>query len=175
MSLLGRAAIGVVGTYACIAHATNERSNVEVRAKVEIKGKEIQGTFEFVQARYTLNTEITGVVSGLYPDKKHGVQIHEGSDSTVGPIYNPFGKKHGGPWSLERKVGDLGNIQADNQGVGRFLISDPYVKLSGPLSVLDKVLAVHENPDDLGLGRSEESYATGNVGAVLASGIIQPN
>ena len=172
MSMLGRAAIGFAGAFTCLAQATNERSNTEVRAKALVKGKDTSGTFDFVQEKYTANTVITGTVKGLYPDRKHGVQIHEGDEKGFGAIFNPFGKKHGGPWNPERKVGDLGNLTADKEGTGHYEISDPFVKLSGPFSVINKIISVHENPDDLGFGRNEESTKTGGVGASIASGII---
>ena len=172
MSLLGRASIGLVGAFSCCVQATNERANTEVKAQAHVKGKEISGTFELVQSKYTANTEISGTVTGLYPSRKHGVQIHEKTPAGPGQIFNPFGKHHGGPWSAERKVGDLGNIQADDQGKGTYHISDPYVKISGPFAVIEKIISVHENPDDLGYGRNDESKKTGGVGALLATGLI---
>ena len=175
MSRLGKAAIGVLASYSSCVFMNNERANTEVRAKSEIKGKDIEGVFEFIQTRYTENTEIKGEVRGLLPDHKHGVQIHVGSEENVGEIYNPFGKKHGGPWNPERKVGDLGNLQADNLGNGKFTASDPYLKLSGPFSILSKIVTVHENPDDLGFGRQEKSLLDGGVGKTLAYGVISSN
>ena len=172
MSLLRKATLSLVGAFTCIVQATSERSSTEVRAKAAIRGNEISGDLEFVQETYTANTRISGVISGLYPDKSHGVQIHEGSLANAGPIFNPFGKQHGGPWQAERKVGDIGNVKADSQGVGNFTIDDPFVKLSGPFSVLGKILSVHENPDDLGLGRNDDSKITGGVGKPIASGAI---
>ena len=115
-------------------------------------------------------------MKGLSPNEKHGLQIHEGKDAAApGEIYDPFARKHGGPWSMERKVGDLGNIKADDKGVAEFTVSEPYVKLSGPFSVVGRVLAVHEKADDEGYGRNDESLRTGNVGAVIGAGVISSN
>ena len=73
---------------------------------------------------------------------------------------------------MERCVGDLGNLKADEEGKATLKHSDPFVKLSGPFSVVGKVLAVHANPDDLGYGQNELSLVTGNVGPVIAQGVI---
>ena len=124
-------------------------------------------TAMLVQATYTANTSIAVKVAGLTPNAKHGFSIREG-DST----YNPFAKRHGAPSGTERKVGDLGNVSTNEAGEAHASISDPYVKLSGPFSVLGKLAAIHEHPDDLGYGRQEYSTVTGGVGGVIASGII---
>jgi len=167
---LGLAAAGLL--YSAHSHSASERANFEVKAQCTLQGK-VTGTFSFVQKRYTNNTEISGTVQGLTPNQKHGLQIHEGPDvATPGLIYDPFARKHGGPWSVERKVGDLGNLKANEKGEVEFTMSEPYVKLSGPFSVVGRVLAVHEKPDDEGYGRNDESLRTGNVGAVLGAGII---
>ena len=167
---LGLAAAGLL--YSAHSHSAHERANFEVKAECTLQGK-AAGTFSLVQKRYTSNTQISGVIKGLVPNQKHGIQIHEGPDhATPGPIYDPFSRAHGGPWSVERKVGDLGNLKADAQGEAKFTVSEPYVKLSGPFSVLGRVLTVHENPDDEGFGRNDESQRTGNVGSVVAAGVI---
>ena len=64
--------------------------------------------------------------------------ITEGCVST-GAHYNPFSKYHGGPEDSERHVGDLGNIQADADGVAHVDIVDLQVQLKGPWSVVGSV------------------------------------
>ena len=104
------------------------------------------------------------------PEGKHGVRINESADCKE--AFNPFNKKHGGPWNEERKVGGLGNLEADKDGVAHWGHSDPYVKLSGPFSVIGKAISVHEKEDDLGFGRDQGSLTDGNVGKCIAKGII---
>ncbi|KHJ97911.1 copper/zinc superoxide dismutase [Oesophagostomum dentatum] len=74
-----------------------------------------------------------------------------------------------------RHVGDLGNIEADRDGVARFHIRSSRVRILGPYSVIGRSFVVHEDPDDLGRGqgaRRQESLRTGNSGDRLACGVI---
>ena len=93
------------------------------------------GTVTFLQRKDPSNatlvtTEISGRLSGLTPNGKHGFHIHAlGNLSdpvngclSLGPHYNPLNKTHGAPNSTNHHVGDMGNIQADAQGVADFKI-----------------------------------------------------
>ena len=167
---VGLAAAGLL--YSKQSYSAPERASFEVKAECVLQGQ-VSGTFSLVQKRYTSNTEIHGSVKGLVANQKHGLQIHETAQGAApGPIFDPFARSNGGPWSVERKVWDLGNLKADAKGEAEFKVSEPFVKLSGPFSVLGRVLAVHEKPDDEGFGRNEESLRTGNVGAVIGAGVI---
>lgn len=70
-----------------------------------------------------------------HPPRSAYGDVTEGCTST-GAHYNPFGKLHGGPKDPERHVGDLGNVQADANGVANFVIEDTQIQLSGPWSVI---------------------------------------
>lgn len=87
-------------------------------------------------------------VKGLKPNKLHGFHIHEWGDLTegcvtAGPHYNPWGKRHGGPLDNERHIGDLGNLQADEQGVAYYIHNDALIKLFGDSSVIGRSCVVH--------------------------------
>ena len=91
---------------------------------------------------------------------------------TAGPHYNPFNKNHGGPEAEERHVGDLGNVNATEDGKAHYEYEDRLVMLYGEYSVIGRSCVVHADEDDLGLGGHELSLTTGNAGARLACGVI---
>ena len=93
----------------------------------------------------------------------HGFHIHEFADFSngcvsAGPHYNPHGNPHGGPEDEIRHVGDLGNINADADGVAAGSIVAPLVHLSGEFSVIGRSIMIHADPDDLGKVRCIYSY-----------------
>ena len=49
-----------------------------------------------------------------------------------------------------RHVGDLGNITAGEDGVGKLEIEDHLVMLGGEFSVIGRSFVVHKDTDDLG-------------------------
>ena len=71
-----------------------------------------------------------------------------------------------------RHVGDLGNVQADEQGNGKYYLLDHQVNLYGPYSGIGRSCVLHRLTDDLGLCGNEESLKTGNAGARIACGVI---
>ena len=94
---------------------------------------------------------------------------------TAGPHFNPNGTTHGGPGKEIRHVGDLGNIQAGEDGIGKYDCEDDLCSLSGPNSIIGRSMVCHAGVDDLGEGVGEkeaESKKTGNAGARLACGVI---
>jgi superoxide dismutase, Cu-Zn family len=93
----------------------------------------------------------------------------------AGAHYNPFGTTHGGPNTDVRHVGDIGNVYANEDGV--VYLSGLIMKntsLTGPYSVLNRTLTIHENLDDLGYGNFTDSKTTGHSGRRIGCGIINP-
>ena len=121
-------------------------------------------------------TKIMAEFSGLKPGL-HGFHIHEFGNlfegcKTAGPHYNPYGKTHGGPTDEERHVGDLGNVEAGEDGTAKCEIEDHLVQLTGEYTVIGRSCVVHAGVDDLGKGGHELSSTTGNAGGRLACGVI---
>lgn len=133
----------------------------------------VTGTILFMQ-RGDSPTLIKGTITGLQPGK-HGFHIHEYGDlskgcESAGAHYNPDGIDHG---DLEQgHVGDLGNIEANDQGIANFSIVSKRVDLTGDRSIVGRAAVIHADEDDLGQGGDEESLKTGNAGDRLACGVI---
>jgi len=116
--------------------------------------------------------EVTGEVTGLKPGP-HGFHIHEFGDCSspdamsTGPHFNPDNQPHGGPESPQHHVGDLGNINADENGRAVIrMTTTKTLALGGTHSIIGRGLIVHADPDDL------KSQPAGNAGARLACGVI---
>jgi superoxide dismutase, Cu-Zn family len=75
-------------------------------------------------------------------------------------------------------VGDLGNIEADENGVAAVDIvltsanSNAVVHLIGPHSVIGRSIVIAAGEDDQGRGGYDTSLQTGNAGPRVAAGVI---
>jgi Cu-Zn family superoxide dismutase len=133
----------------------------------------VKGSILLIQAPGT-PTLIRGTITGLTPGK-HGFHIHEFGDmsdgcKSMGGHYNPDGVDHGD--INKGHVGDLGNIEANEDGVASVKIIAGRVELLGDRSVIGRGFVVHADEDDLGKGGDAESLKTGNAGDRLACGVI---
>mmetsp|Transcript_18299 Transcript_18299/g.30504 ORF Transcript_18299/g.30504 Transcript_18299/m.30504 type:complete len:156 (+) Transcript_18299:49-516(+) len=136
----------------------------------------VGGHLVLSQAQEDAPTIIDGVITGLTPGK-HGIHIHVFGDfsqglTSAGGIFNPFGKNHGAPDDEERMVGDLGNVEVDEEGQAQVHLEDRLGKLIGPHSVIGRSLVVTAGEDDLGRGGHELSLTNGNSGPRVAGGVI---
>ena len=86
--------------------------------------------------------------------------------ASAGGHFNPDNKKHGAPTDEERHVGDLGNLEADENGVAHYERTDTVIAFFGPHSVIGRAIIVHAGEDDF------TSQPTGNAGTRLACGVI---
>ena len=89
---------------------------------------------------------------------------------------NSLQKPHGNPHSLDRHVGDLGNILTLGEGYGtEVLMMDRLITLAeGAVnSIAGRAVVIHAGRDDLGRGGDDGSLKTGNAGARVACGVIR--
>jgi Cu-Zn family superoxide dismutase len=114
-----------------------------------------------------VEAEISGLSPGL-----HGFHVHEwgdldcGDGMCTGGHFNPLGAPHGGPDDALRHAGDLGNVEAGEDGIAKYRRVDRGLALEGALSIVGRGLIVHAKPDDL------KSQPTGDAGARVAAGVI---
>lgn len=135
----------------------------------------ISGTVRF--EKIFNRVKITLNVTGLNPNQKHGFHVHTAGDLSEKCVaacahFNPTNKNHGCPGRKERHVGDLGNIQADKNGVAKYIFYDDVIRLSGKHSIIGRSVIIHEDEDDCGDGGNAESLKTGNAGKRVACAVI---
>jgi superoxide dismutase, Cu-Zn family len=136
------------------------------------KGNKTFGEATFEQVGNKVRTVI--FVQGLKPGQEHGLHIHEGADCSGDAMgakghFNPHGKPHGRPDSAERHAGDLPPLRANKAGRANVQADIDIITVTpGPASIIGRALVVHADPDDF------KTQPTGNSGARIACGVIQP-
>jgi superoxide dismutase, Cu-Zn family len=116
--------------------------------------------------------EIEAKLTGLPPNSKHAIHIHQYGDLTskdgksAGDHYNPMGHPHGLPDKGNRHAGDFGNLETDQNGNANFKLTVDNISLAGRLSpIIGRAVVVHAKPDD-------GSQPLGNAGDRIAIGVI---
>jgi Cu-Zn family superoxide dismutase len=132
-------------------------------------GGNVAGTIGF--AAVEGGVRVSGRVTGLSPGT-HGFHVHEKGDcsaadfTSAGGHLNPTGDPHAGPTDPKRHAGDMGNIEANKDGVAEINYLDPKLSFEGASSVVGKGVVVHANADDL------KTQPTGNAGGRVACGVV---
>jgi len=139
---------------------------IGVAGLIPTEGNDARGTIVLREKDDGLH--ITGEVTGLKPGL-HGFHIHEYGDvrdphaKAAGGHFNPGDTAHGGPQDEEHHAGDLGNIEANQDGVAQVDIHAPWLKLH---YVIGRSIVVHAGEDDL------QSQPSGDAGPRVAMGVI---
>ena len=155
------------------AQMTHEHGNAMVMKAAAVvgplKSSGVRGlvTFEAVEH----GVRVVADISGLSPGK-HGFHIHEFGDcsaddgSSAGGHFNPAGMPHSMPTSEKRHAGDMGNIEAGQDGKAHLDYVDAVMSLSGEHSLIGHAVIIHEKEDDF------TTQPTGNAGARIGCGVI---
>jgi len=155
-----------------VAPSTNNKHAI---AYIKSSDEKISGVVKFVQEGGSGPVSVLIKLSGV-PPGAHGFHIHEFGDvstcAAAGIHFNPHSVSHGGPHDKTRHVGDLGNVEGNDDGTLNFEFEDSVISLNGLHSIIGKAVVLHEQPDDLGKGGQEDSHTTGHAGARLACGSI---
>jgi Cu-Zn family superoxide dismutase len=133
-------------------------------------GSKCHGAVRFMQQGDEV--KLVAHVEGLNPGQKHAFHIHEFGDCSApdgmsaGGHYNPEKHPHGLPGSETRHAGDLGNLQADDQGKAHYELTVKNVTIAGMKNpIIGRGVIVHAKVDDGG-------QPVGNAGARIACGVI---
>jgi Cu-Zn family superoxide dismutase len=133
------------------------------------EGNTAHGTVSFTRVDGGIHVvaDLQGLSKG-----KHGFHIHEFGDcsapdgTSAGGHFNPEGKTHASPAEMDRHMGDMGNIEADEAGKARLDYIDRMMTLDGEHSIIGRSVILHKNEDDL------KTQPTGNAGPRIACGVI---
>lgn len=135
----------------------------------EVGKSGVSGTIYFDQVGNRIH--VTGKIRGLAPGK-HGFHVHQYGDlsdrskgESAGGHWNPENMPHGAPDTKERHVGDLGNVEANAEGVASVDQYDRMLRLRGHDSIMGRAVVVHEKPDTF-------IQPTGGAGGRVAFGVI---
>lgn len=153
--------------------AANRMAGAVLFAK---SGSAASGTVSFFDLNGAL--KVMAKVGGVTPAGTHGIHIHETGDctaedaSTAGGHFNPTKQNHGAPNSRSGHVGDLGNIEIDQNGRGemQLVLEDAYYdqeSFGGWKAIIGKTVVMHDGADDL------HSQPSGNSGARIACGVVE--
>ena len=135
-----------------------------------IDSGKIKGTVIFTQKEDHVRIKID--MKGLSKNHSHGFHIHESGDLREGcksccSHYNPDDSEHGGLDSGHK--GDLGNIKTDENGNCTMTIkTDKFIVDE----ILGRSIIIHQDEDDLGLGKFDDSKTTGHSGSRIACSVI---
>jgi len=157
------------GLRAAAQHSAAPEVTKAVAVLNPTEGNKVHGVVTFTQAG--ANVKVVAHIEGLTPGK-HGFHIHEFGDcsskdgSSAGGHFNPGNAPHGSPEAAQRHAGDMGNIEADQNGVAHLEYNDTVAKMNGHGAIVGHGMIVHANPDDL------KTQPTGNAGGRLACGVI---
>ena len=137
-----------------------------------LQNSSVRGTISFAATEG--GVQVTGRIEGLPPGSRHGFHIHERGDcsapdgSSAGGHFNPTVMPHGALDSPQSHIGDLGNVDADSNGVATVSVFKKGATLTeGVTAIVGRSVIVHEKVDDL------VSQPAGNAGARVACGVIE--
>lgn len=119
--------------------------------------------FESSSEGVSVTAEFTGL------EGNHGFHIHQfgnctASDGTsAGGHFNPNGNMHSNPEAMDRHMGDMGNITANENGIASKSYIDGTISID---QIIGRGIIVHAGKDDL------TSQPSGAAGSRIACGVI---
>lgn len=120
--------------------------------------------FEQTETGVSVTAEVNGL-SGT----NHGFHIHQYGDCTAddgtsaGGHFNPADMQHAGPDDENRHMGDMGNIEANAEGMATKSYVDGTINI---MDIIGRGVIVHAGEDDL------TSQPSGAAGPRVSCGVI---
>ncbi len=100
------------------------------------------------------NTSLLGQFEGIH-EGIHALKVHELGDleygcESTGDVFNPYGAKQGNHHVdiMDRRLGDLEQVQARMDYTAEYKNRDALVMLSGPDSIVGRSIVLYERKDD---------------------------
>ena len=169
-NLLSVVAVSIICSTIYLFAAENAATQQAVAVLHPTSGQQCHGVVRFTQEGESV--KVVADLEGLNPGQKHAFHIHQYGDCSApdgmsaGGHYNPEGHQHGLPDAENRHAGDLGNVQADDQGKAHYEITVKNISISGAKNpVVGRAVIVHAKPDDGG-------QPVGNAGSRIGCGVI---
>jgi Cu-Zn family superoxide dismutase len=162
--------VSVLGLAVTPALLAADMPTKAIAALASTAGQQCRGVVRFTQEGDSV--KVVADLEGLTPGQKHAFHIHQFGDCSApdgmsaGSHYNPEGHQHGLPETENRHAGDLGNVQADDQGKAHYEITVKGITILGHNNpIAGRAVIVHAKPDD-------GSQPVGNAGGRIACGVI---
>ncbi len=158
--------VGCTQTVEKEVEITNFEHDELVATVMPVGDSGVAGSVTFTESENGVSVE--GEFSGL-ESGNHGFHIHEFGDcraadgTSAGGHFNPAGNDHGAPTDEMRHMGDMGNIEANEEGVATVSYVDETISLE---EILGRGIIIHAGEDDL------TSQPTGAAGGRIACGVI---
>lgn len=137
-----------------------------VATVMPVSGSDVSGSVTFTETNDGVS--IMGNFEGLDPGM-HGFHIHQYGDcraddgTSAGGHFSPLDNEHGAPTDMDRHMGDLGNVEANEEGMATVDYTDSRVSLE---QILGRGVILHAGQDDF------ESQPSGDAGNRVACGVI---
>lgn len=134
------------------------------------EGSETNGQVIFTKmadGKIKVNAEVYNLSPG-----KHGFHVHEFGDcsspdaKSAGGHFFTDHDNHGALEDHKTHVGDLGNLEANSDGIAKVTFITDKLSFSGMNSIIGRGVIVHEGEDD------NKTQPTGGAGARVACGVI---
>lgn len=132
--------------------------------------EDVEGVVRFEEVGVG-EVKVTAHVEGLTAGE-HGFHIHQWGDcsapdgTSAGGHYDPRGVPHALPEESPRHVGDMGNLEANDEGMAHLEETFDTMTLVGPeVPIIGRGVIVHAEPDT-------GAQPTGEAGARVACGVV---